>query len=211
MTRLGEQFMLSFSPDAPDFPGEGELTPEVRDSTLRDFAESDFDTDGIELRVGSAGYGAEAFVLLAIFTGLATVFLSGKKIEENLEAWIKLGRRFRSLLKRLKQRRGGFSASQPVALALVLDQLATDYGDLSGSKIFAAHKIPVHNASIRRQLEPQFEFQPDRFYLFLVRMPNDDICVVGIRSDGTVSFSNRVPTGNYLHYFGVIDERDGAE
>jgi hypothetical protein len=206
MVQLKEQFVVSLSPDAPDFPGDGELTPELLDETLRELAECDFDPRDIEVQVGSAGYGAEGFILLSVFSGLAVVFLSGKKIEENIAAWIKLGRRFRALSDRSNKKGRGMQVSQPVALALALERLNNDFGELAGSTVLASHVIPVRNRSIPPELEPLFESQPDRFYIFLVKLPDDDTCVVGMKSDGTVVFQHRLPTSNYLRYFGIIGE-----
>jgi hypothetical protein len=209
MVQLEEQFVVSLSPDAPDFPGDGELTRELLDETLKEFADCDFDPQDIEVRVGSAGYGAEGFILLAAFGGLAAVFLSGKKIEENIEAWLKLGRRFRALLDRSDKKGRGMQVSQPVALALTLERLNSDFGELAGSIVLASHVIPVRNGSIPPELEPVFESQPDRIYVFLLKLPDDDTCVVGMKSDGTVVFQHRLPTSNHLRYFGIIGE-DGT-
>jgi hypothetical protein len=206
MVDFRDAFSVSLAPDLPNLGGDGELPAEFRDDTLRDFAAFGFDPDEIELRVGTAGYGAEGFVLFSVFTGLTALFLSGKKIDENLDAWVRLGRRFRALLAQTNKRVRPVAISQPVALALTLARLSYKAHDLDGSSVLAAHVIPVRNGSLAPTLEGRFESQPDRFYLFLLRLPNDDTSVIGMRSDGTVLFDHSVPTGDFLRYFDITGD-----
>jgi hypothetical protein len=202
-----EEFVMSLSPEERDFAGDGDLTPAILSTLHRDFREGEFTSDELVISAGSAGYGADAYVVTATFASLAGLFLAGKKIEENLDAWLRLGRRFKRLVTHLRSRGRAASVSEPIALSLTLERLERQLGDIAGANLMISHVIPVHNGSIPSEREGVFESQPDRLYIFALRLGNHDTIVTGVRSDGTVEFEHRVPTGRYLEYFGIIDSK----
>ena len=69
--------------------------PDFVDPILEDLRAEGLPVTATDLRVQNWGYGADTLALGVILTGVAAFLLSGKRIEENLDAWIRLGGRFR--------------------------------------------------------------------------------------------------------------------
>jgi hypothetical protein len=200
---INEPFAVAFS-GVEDLSYEGDKwTRGAEDKFRGSFSEADLGAEEVQFEVGSTGYGADGLLVVGVLTGLASLFLSGKKIEENLDAWARLGRRFRKLIESLNSRWGRTSVSQPIALALALERIAAENSNVHGVSVIAAHTIPVANGSLHPKYWNEFRSQPDRVYVFLLRAVNHDTYIVGIRSDGDWQFLHRIPTGDYLEYFGV--------
>jgi hypothetical protein len=140
-----EGFVIELSPEDSSFAGDGEFTPAIVDALNRDFREGAFNEDELEISLGSVGYGADACVVIATFATLSGLFLSGKKIEENLDAWLRLGRRFKKLVTHLNTRGRAVNVSQPIALALTLERLDRELGGVADISVMASHVIPVRN------------------------------------------------------------------
>jgi hypothetical protein len=134
--------------------------------------------------------------------------MSGKKIEENIDAWVRLGARFRKLYRGLNARPGHTAFSMPVALALAIDHIVSEDVDVEGLTLLGSHIIPVANGSLRREDWPLFKRQPDRFYVFILGTNNYDSFVVGLKSGGDFLFVHRVATGDYAEFFGLLDSTD---
>ena len=202
--KMEEAFAISFS-DAPDLAvdEDGEYTSAAVREILSELTELGEFAEDIKVSQGSVGYGADTTVAIVVLTGLASLFFSGKRVEENLDAWIRMGKRFWKAVERLRRRRGGVSVSEPVALALALAKVAESIETDTEVEILGRHCIPVQNASLKPSLEKDFAHQPDRLYVFVLRSSNGDTIVVGLRSDGRTELLHRVRTGSWLEYFGV--------
>jgi hypothetical protein len=202
---MTEQFAISFSPDDPNLHTHGDLTDAIVLTVQDDFRASGFNPEEVDLSVASAGYGADATLVLAVVAGLGTLFLSGKRIEENLDAWAKLGKRFKEVCERLKRRHGAFAMSQPVALAVILDHVGHLAQEHNRIEVIGSHTLPVRNSSIPGEMVPHFQHQPDRFYVFVLKTSIGDTYVAGMRSTGDITFLHRVATGNWWEYISVRD------
>lgn len=93
--------------------------PGVPDSVEEDAREAlaPLVTDSNELFVttGDAGYNASAAVLFLILGG---IFLAGKRIDDNIAAWVSIAGRFRAVIDMLRKKHGEVRVSEPAAIAL---------------------------------------------------------------------------------------------
>src|SRR5690606_27797749 len=105
----------------------------------------------------------------------------------------------------LRARRGGVAVSEPVALSLALATIAESLPGETGLTVLASSCFPVRNPSLKTGLDGQFEFRPDRFYVFVIRSSAGDGYVVGLRSAATVTFLHRVRTADWMAYYGLND------
>jgi hypothetical protein len=200
---MTEDFALIFSEgDDVEEDGNG-YSPAWVDHVRWELAELD-SPERISVTRGSVGYGADGFVVFAVLTGLSGLFFLGKQIDENIDAWVRLGGKLKSVIKRLRVRRGRILVSEPAALALALDNIAGRHEAGRITEIVASHRFPVLNASLGESFRDNFANQPDRFYLFILRTELNDIFVAGIRSSGELEFAQRLPTGNWQEYYGVV-------
>lgn len=206
---MNEEFAIVFSPgDDAEF-SDDEFSADFRERVVRDLADLD-DPQRIIVRQGSVGYGADTITVVAVLTGLSALFLSGKSIEENFDAWMRIGTRLQAALKRLRARVGAVSVSEPAAMALALDAVLQADEGVQLSEVSGSHTFPVRNGSLAECIQNDFAHQPDRFYVFLFRTVAGDAYVVGMRSTGQVEFLHRLPTGDWMEIFGVLGVNSGA-
>jgi hypothetical protein len=169
----------------------------------------------IEYGNAISGVGAELGALLLIVTGFATLFLGGKKIEENIEAWIKLAKRLKNVIKKLRKREGeSYEAplyvSEPFALALAIGIVIEANLTVHKIELEASTMNVVWKPLIDPQFESSFQNNQMRYYIFTFRVHNasESIQVICLRSTGDVEFHHIVPRiedAECYHSFTVSD------
>lgn len=111
----------------------GEVRSEFVAESARNLAEVFACEPTITHKTTSYGRGADTAALLLYVAGAAvTALLAGKKIEENLDAWRRLGVRLRRWM---KARRSAVFLDRNLALALALDHIVAKLR--SGEEILA--------------------------------------------------------------------------
>jgi hypothetical protein len=121
-----------------------------------------------------------------VLTIAGVLFFSGKKIGENLDAWISLAKRFHGLIKRIKARYGAALVDQRGAELLVV------------AKVFASRPNQVVIlASSEAEIGKSdtigaegLEAAPERLYLFVLQA-DEIVHVCGIDSRGGLRFHHR--------------------
>jgi hypothetical protein len=195
---FSESFQLIVAPGEERWEGDDFAAGVINEviAALDDIAG---EASEIRHEVTSIGRGASGIALLLVLTG---IFLSGKNIEENLEAWIRLATRLGASLKKLRSLAGPVYLSEPAAAPLafraVLDRAPSPRSvRLTGSSI-----LVVDPATIGEQFHHVFQYVPERFYLYTFVVDDGDSHVVCIRSSGEIEFHHVLPTGNWLKYLG---------
>ena len=181
--------------------GPGEGIPEgLQAELLEDLRELDVEPSEIRLEIGSAGYGAEILTVLEVIGGILAV---GPLLEQNLSAWPRFGKRLVRVLSRQRDKGYWVSVSAPAALSLVLADMDDRGIDVHSARLVASHVLPVAGSSIPEELIGTLKRQPDRFYLFVLRVEDGDHHVVIARSSGDIEARHRLPTGDFMEYAGV--------
>ena len=162
----------------------------------------DLNNEGIEIsnartEIGSTGFGADALSLL-ICLGLG-LFFSGKKIEENLDSWVRLGKRLTKAISRLKKRRAGVMLSEPMAAALSLSHVVDTHVDHSRILSLSSVTYPIPNSSIKPELIDIFRENPYRYYGFGWGINNKFIRIIYMTSYGEIVFTHELPL-DYLNF-----------
>ena len=132
------------------------------------------------------GFGAEAF---ALFIGLSVgLFFSGKKIEENLDSWIRLGKRLSKAILRLRKRR-----ATALAISHVIDIDGNDSRILPVSSVI--YHIP--NPTLDQKLIKLFKENPYRYYIFGFSINDKFVRIICMNSYGEIILTYKLP----LRYF----------
>ena len=168
-------------------PGEeaGEGAPEA---VLRDLREAGIDEQA-EASTISWGYGADILATSVILTGLSALFLSGKRIEENLDAWVRLGRRLKAAVQKLRAKQGPVSVSEPAAVALTLARVAERETTLGRAELLGSSVAKLQNRSLSPEAAAQFSQHPERYYIFTVGV-EDRAYVICMSSSGRLVFEH---------------------
>lgn len=195
---ITEDFAISFASEELQLLCEHGIPDELVEDLLADFRELRELDSNVRLETGRGGYGAEILTLVVIF---GAVFLSGKRIDENFAAWANMARGIGRTLARLRhKKRGAIAVSEPVALALAIEELSNREVSLDGFSILTTLTIPVAKSVVPPELVNDFRYQSDRFYLFVFRTGEGDAYVVLLRSSGEIEEVRKLPTGNWTEY-----------
>jgi len=147
---------------------------------LEELADLNVSPGQVELVPGNAGYGADWPTIVLLIAG---VFVLGKPIDENLQAWRNIGARLFKTVKKLRTKHRLVLVSQPAALVLAVRLLESRGVDVDGMKLVSGEIIPVVYPDLR-----DFRHQPHRFYVFVFRDAGADVFIVCLRSTGELEF-----------------------
>ena len=145
------------------------------------------------------GYGADSVAIGITLTAIASALLAGKKVEENLDAWLRLGRRLQDALRRLRKRGVKVAVSQPAATALVLAKLADDTPDLASIELLNVTVAAIENRSLTPAAAASFLEHPDRYYIFTVRRDGSRLDVICMSAVGQVVFQQSVSLSHFAY------------
>lgn len=132
------------------------------------------------------GYGADWPVVVAsIFesvdwnsvfkiSAIPAIFFLGKKINENIEAWLEIKDKLISLIKKIKPTR----IDEKAALLIIIDDFVKSKQNLNGIEIV----LKVHNYNSGFKLNQSLSKQSDSLYIFQIET-DDKFYIYGIKSD----------------------------
>jgi hypothetical protein len=187
---------------------EGEAPWENRQEMLRAIEEEIAELGGTsELKDANLGRGAD-WPFIAITIG--GLFLLGKDIEENLDAWIRLGSRFLSMVQRLRSRIGRVYVDAKGALLITVGSVQERLGAPNSLEVLSQSTTNLDSISFNQP--GTLAAHHDNLYVHVIIVNGDVMLVVGIRSTGEVEFIHEY---HRLHgYFdwtlGSKDEPDDA-
>lgn len=173
----------------------GELNePNVQES-ITDVL-GDFSNEGIEIstahtEIRGIGFGADALALFILF-GLG-LFFAGKKIEDNLDSWIRLGKRLSKAISRLKRRNAIVMLSESMAAALSISHVVDIYANYSHILPLPSVTYPIPNASLNPGLIKIFKEHPYRYYAFGWNIDDKFIRIIYMTSYGEIIFTHELP------------------
>ena len=172
--------------DGPDF------RPEFVESCRRCMADMGFDLKGVSATTVSSGYGADAMALLI---GAGAVFLLGKKIDENIDAWARIGARVSALFRGPREDPCGLRMSLPLGVAALVHTILADSGQ-DRLTVENYGRLAVPNRSVPPELQDDFATSPERYYYLVARVPNGDAYMAWLRSNGTGLTCHRLALSN---------------
>ena len=118
-----------------------EPTEEYIHSTKQVISGLGIKPEEISHKSGSIGRGVEGTTLILILLGL---FFLGNKIEKNVEAWIKIGKRIGKVFKKLLSKRQGQAyLSHPMAALLAIWHISQKVKDILLLELISTDVIPV--------------------------------------------------------------------
>src|ERR1051325_5407720 len=225
MSDFTEGFELVISTiDEDKFDWEREeYRPEYLNSLADEFKELGLSNREVEFEQTGVGVGAEGSAIALIIAGLTALFLSGKKINENIDAWIELSKKVKNVFRRLKPD----YVSQPFAAAIALDEILKIDKKVFKVEMQSAliHVVPNPSMDMTGKLlkdgkpiQAVFRYQQMRYYTFVFDVYQEErsddywakvpssIHVICIRSTGEIDFHHTLPVNNWMKFVGRVDE-----
>lgn len=172
--------------DSPDFK-QGLFLKDLKNELI------EFDNELIAID-GDIGHGADwPVVIIEIFNeidwssvlkagAVPTMFFFGKKINENLDAWIEIGKKLKRLFKKKKPIR----LDEKAALLLVLHDLKDNNHDLNELEI----SLRIHSYNSDFDINEKLLNRPDSLYVFDI-ITAQSYFIYGIKYDGIISFKHK--------------------
>ncbi len=141
------------------------------------------------------GPGADWVVIIAILSGL---FFLGKKINENLDAWVSLARKFKKLLNRFKKEKY-FIDSNGATLIAINEIIETEKNLGSLEEI---HSIELSKSPIKRYFrddrpDERIDSKPYRYFIKVFLVNDNLFYIFEIKSDGTIKNVSKFSDDHY--------------
>lgn len=184
--------------DSPDFK-EGAFSKDLK----KELIEFDSQIDAID---GDIGHGADwPVVLIELFNEIdwssvfkvgtiSTVFFLGKKINENLDAWLAIGKKLKKLFEKKQPKR----IDEKAALLMAL----TDIKDSNFELIDLEISLRIHSYNGDFDINENLLNRPDSLYIFDIITP-ESLFIYGVKSDGIISFKHKYGK----HWFDFLNDK----
>lgn len=134
-------------------------------------------------------------ILVTVALLSSSVFFLGKRIEENLDAWISLGERFKAFIERATAKSHSPLIDQEGACLLALHEVVEKHPDsirvLEYEHVLASWFDP-RDPQIRSP--DRLDHHPEALYVMAMRVNDGFLYVVGVKSSGFVEFVHRFST-----------------
>jgi hypothetical protein len=130
------------------------------------------------------GPGADWILHLLILT--IPIFFLGKKINENLVAWIDLSKKFKKFIYKLRKRKF-FIDSQGATLIAIFEIIKKiDLKKIEVVKEIELTKNPIKSYFFDKRSKDRIHSKPYRLFLKIFYVNDSKFYVIGIKSDGII-------------------------
>jgi len=130
------------------------------------------------------GFGADWPAVLAILGGL---FLLGKPIDENIDAWFSLAKKFKKVIDKIKARSWQYRIDDSGASLIALEKIAnSEKGKVEYIRKIEFKRIELSTFQLK---DPShLDQHPNNLYIHSYIVNDSTLYVIGIKSKGTVEF-----------------------
>jgi hypothetical protein len=177
----------------PTYSGEGGDNAKFIEELKKELTivSNDFQIKEIDI-----GRGANWPVVLITFSG---IFLLGKKINENLEAWISLGKKLTKLLENIKRKFGQYRIDAEGASLMAMERIFfLTKGAVSSIEKISENVVLV--SPLARKDSRGLSAKPDALYLQIYKVNRDEYYIFGIKSKGTIEIEYKIDSENWLGF-----------
>jgi len=142
-----------------------------------------FIDNSFEVKTVNIGTNADYILLWSIFTGLGALFFLGDKIEKNIEAWSKIGKRIKKVIRKSTVT----YIDKDFAIFLCVDYL---YNKYKTSNIELKHDARFSLEDLSNMIHDRdnkdFIASPHSIYYFSFEINNSEVEIISVRSDGKI-------------------------
>lgn len=161
--------------------------------------------DQVEFDEADIGVGASVEAIVVIILAL---FFTGKSINENIDAWVKLAKRLKGVLKKLKTRGNEgediLYISYPFAVALAIGVIIESKPNAQQINLEISSTEVIPNGSIDAELQNEFKYNQRRYYIFTFRVidEGETLHVICIHSRGHIEFHHVLNVTDWMEFEG---------
>jgi len=150
--------------------------------------ELDLEDYDIEVSEADIGCGADWWFIALIIGG---IFFSGKKIEENIEAWVKIGKRIKNILE-IKKDTDVF-IDEEAAISLAIESILNKATEVESIELLHSNSLSefgldeIYEDGRRKD---QLITTPYNFYTLVFKVNGFDKYVYCIKSNGEIRYKD---------------------
>lgn len=198
---IDEPAMLVITPGEEEYDTESKgFSERLVSEILRELEKAGIPRAETSISTSSVGHGADA---IALVITLGVAFLAGKKVEENLDAWVRLGQRLHRSIQKIRKKHGNIWLSQPLALILALKEVLALEPRAHELKLEALYTILIPNRSQSDEIRGEFIMNPDRYYVMVLSSDTGQAHVLCMKSFGELVFHHVLPVEDWMAFYGV--------
>jgi hypothetical protein len=147
----------------------------------------------VKLEETDIGQAADWPVILATLGGL---FLLGKSIKDNLEAWKTMAEKFVSLLNRLRKKVGSYRIDHDGATLLAVNTIAEEFGTrLRPLELIFNREVRASELALKNPLH--LDHHPDVVYIQAYLVNKSILYLVVVKSKGSIEIKKGLDIGLY--------------
>lgn len=147
-------------------------------------------TSEIQMVERDIGFGADWPAVLAILSG---IFLLGKPINENIDAWFSLAQKFKKVISKIKARSWQYRVDETGALLLALEEIAnTEKGNIKSIKKIDLERIELSRFPLKDPAH--LDQHPNSLYIQSFIVNGNTLYIIGIKSKGSIEFIHAYDT-----------------
>jgi len=172
--------------------------------------ELDLENYDVEINEGDIGCGADWWFTALTVVGMAgMVFFSGKKIEENLEAWVKIGARIKNIFKNKKET--PIFIDKEAAIALAVESITRKIKKVKSIQLVVANDLSEYGLdkiyNDGRKKDELITF-PYNFYILTFKVNDFYKFIYCIKSNGEIRYKDvfSESPNDYFENWDTIDE-----
>jgi hypothetical protein len=144
------------------------------------------------------GPGADWIIIVAILSGL---FFLGKKINENLEAWISLAKKFKKLLNKFKNVKYFVDSNGATLIAInVILENEKSLESLEEINSIELSKRPIKKYFKDNRPDERIDSKPYRYYIKVYLVNDVLFYIFEIKSDGTIKNVSKFSDDHYEYF-----------
>jgi len=135
----------------------------------------------------------------AIFLSIGGLFFLGKKINENLEAWVSLARKFIKFIENLRKKSWKFRIDEIGATLLAIERIIIlEQGNISSIEKISENIVAISPFTGR---EPEgLRRRPDCLYMQIFKVNDNTVYIFGIKSKGSVEIEYKINTADWMTF-----------
>lgn len=153
-------------------------------------------SDNLQLSDVDIGRGASLPGVLLLIGGL---FFLGKKINENIEAWISLAKKFKMFIENLRKKSWAYRIDEEGATLLAIGRIfISEQGKVLSIEKICEDVIAIYPFSER--INERLKRRPDSLFFQIFKVNNKTVYIFGIKSKGSFEIEYRINTDDWMRF-----------
>lgn len=156
--------------------------------------------NGCEITETDIGRGADfPALLIALGTAITTVFFLGKKINENLDGWIEISKKVKTLFNKLQRKSRSAFYDEDIATLMVFELIHSENNNINS--IVKLLSDTTHIAPFTNRDKSHLDYCAEAIYLHKILVNDSIIYIVVMSSSGVILSKHVVDVEDWMNFY----------